>query len=224
MYSGGILVTRSRNYKIITINNMALGNIEKKNYVSILGSDATIRQVVPEGTEGSIVREYETSDGSKGSKIEKVYQFIEGTIENVAFHASDYGTLLQITLDGLILSVDTNSPFGEDIMKKLPSVDLSKPVRFTPFNFVTEKGKTKKGVTVTQGDKKIQNFFYDEETKKKLNGYPEPAGDEKNDKDLWKIYFIKCRKFLENYTKEKFCKDVPVVSQADKDFDDIKFD
>jgi hypothetical protein len=190
---------------------MSLGTIEKKNYVSILGSDATLRKVVPEGTEGAVVREYETSKGEKGTKIEKVYQYIDGMITNIAFHESDFGKLLQIDIDGMTLSVSTDQPYGEDIMKKLPNIDLTKPVKFIPFIFTPEKGKTKKGVTITQGEVKIENYFYDKEKKENINGFPEIPEDTKkaNDKDLWKIYFINIRKFLEKFIQDKFVKVEP---------------
>jgi hypothetical protein len=204
---------------------MALGTIEKKDYVSILGSDASLRQVVPEGTEGSVVREYETSKGEKGTKIEKVYQFIEGMITNIAFHESDFGKLLQIDIDGLTLSVSTDQAYGEDIMKKLPNIDLSKSVKFIPYCMTTEKGKTKKGVTIMQGEVKIENYFFDKETKTNLHDFPAipEATLKANDKDLWKIHFITVRKFLEKFIQDKFVKTAPEISQAEKDFNDIPF-
>jgi len=203
---------------------MALENIERKNYISILGSDATFRQTVSEDTDGAIKREYETSTGAKGFKFEKKYERLTGIITEVSFFDGEYGKLLQITIDGLTLSVPTASNFGEDIMKKLPNIDMTKPVVFTPYSLTDEKGKTKKGVSITQDGKKITNFFRDEVNKKNINGFPDPTGDEKNDKDLWKIYFITARKFLENYIQTNFCKIVPEVSQAQKDFDEITAD
>ncbi len=187
---------------------MALEKVERKNYVSILGSDASLRIVVKEGTEGSEVREYETSDGKKGKKTEMVFQKLTGKITNVAFQDGDFGKMLQLTVSDdagdLVLSVSTEQNFGEDIMKKLPNIDLSKEVTISPFTFEDDKGKTKKGVTITQNDVKIKNFFYDEAAKQNSNGYPNVEVGKTYDKDDWKIYFMQARKFLVGYITEKF--------------------
>lgn len=188
---------------------MALEKIEREKYVSILSSDATFRIVVPEGTEGSIVREYETSDGKKGKKTEMVFQKLTGKITNVAFFDGDFGKLIQLDVTDeagtLVLSVNTAQNYGEDLMKKLPNIDLEKPVELTPYAFEDDRGKLRKGVTVTQDGKKIQNYFYDPITKKNVNGYPDPEGDiEDYEKDDWKIYFMQARKFLIAFIENKF--------------------
>ncbi len=180
--------------------------VEKKgNYVSIF-SDGTIRQKVAEGTDGAVLREYETSDGLTGKKWELVFNSIRARITGVDFIDGDYGTNLLLTFseggkEDIILSVPTASPFGEDVMKKLPNVDFSKSLWFKPYAFTDDKEKLRKGVTIMQGaDNKIENFFFDKVNKKNLHGFPEPEGDEKNSDD-WKIYFAKARKFLVKYTE-----------------------
>ena len=184
-------------------------------YVSIL-SDASMRLPVTEDTEGAVKRDYETSDGKTGSKFELVFTELSGKIDKVAFFDGEYAKLLQLTFinpedeeeEPLILSVSTGSTFGEDIMKKLLSIDMEKPVRFVPYSFDDEKTKkNKKGVTIYQDEEKVKNFFYDEETKKVCNGYPEvPAGHGKKpvSKDEWKIYFAQARLFMINTITEKF--------------------
>lgn len=192
---------------------------EKKNYVSILSSDATLRMVVPTGTPDSVVRTYETSDGKTGTKTELVFNKMSGKITDISFFDGDFGKLLQLDITDdagtLTLSVNTAQNYGEDLMKKIPSLDLSKGVEFAPYSFIDDNGKTRKGVTVTQEGKKIQNFFYDIANKKNLYDYPTPTGSEK-DKDDWKVYFIQARKFLVAYIEKNFpTKNTPKVVNAD---------
>lgn len=197
---------------------MALNNTRaNKNFVSIL-SDGTIRMTVPEFTEGSVTREYETSDGKTGTKHEMVYTELVGMITKVAFFDGDFGKLLQLTIvDGedepVILSVGTESNFGEDLMKKLPGVDLSLPVRIAPYSMTTDNGKTKKGVSIYQtphefsDEVKIKSYFYDEENKVNLHGFPEiPAGHGKKpvSKEQWKMYFLEARIFLIDFIEKMF--------------------
>jgi hypothetical protein len=178
--------------------------------MSILGSDGTLRLTVDEGTEGAKLRKYETSDGKEGSKWELIFKSLTGKITNLQMYEGDYGTNLMVTLsyDGGsdTISINTNTPFGEDFMKKLPNINLDEFVTLAPYSFVDEKGKTRKGITVTQGDVKLKDFFTDsEDYKKKLHGYPMPKGDtDKYTTDKWKLYFAEARIFLSDYTTEKF--------------------
>lgn len=192
---------------------MALILNKKENYVSILGSDATFRKVVPEGTPGAVVREYETSDGQKGTKTELMFNELSGQITNIEMHEGNFGNNLQVTFtdaDGdVTLSIGTNTSFGEDFMKKLPSIDMTQDVVVKPYNFTDDRGKNMKGLSITQGDKKIENFFWDKEKKESINGMPKPKGDtSKYNKDKWKIYFTEVKIFLEEYVTEKFANKV----------------
>lgn len=177
--------------------------------MNILGSDGTLRLSVPEGTEGAVYREYETSDGKKGSKWELIFKSLCGRITNLQMFDGDYGKNLLVTLAYTggedTISFNTTTPFGEDFMKKLPNINLDEFVTIAPYNFTDDNGKVRKGVTVTQGDVKLSNYFYNPEEKKNLHGYPEPEGDTSMyDKDDWKIYFTQCRKFLVKNVEEKF--------------------
>jgi hypothetical protein len=181
--------------------------------MNILGSDGTLRLAVPEGTEGAVRRDYETSDGKKGTKWELTFKSLCGRITNMQMFEGDYGKNLLVTLSyeggSDTISFNTTTPFGEDFMKKLPNINLDEFVTIAPYNFTDEAGKTRKGVTVTQGDTKLQNYFSEmtekdgEKTYKNLYGYPMPTGKEE-DKDDWKIYFTQCRKFLVKNVEEKF--------------------
>lgn len=177
--------------------------------MNILGSDGTLRLTVDEGTEGAKLREYETSDGKKGSKWELTFKSLSGKITNLQTYEGDYGKNLLVTLayngGEDTISFNTATPFGEDFMKKLPNINLDEYVTIAPYSFTDDNGKVRKGVTVMQGDVKLTNYFYDPEKKKNLHKYPEPEGDvSKFDKDDWKIYFTKCRKFLVKNTEDTF--------------------
>ena len=211
---------------------------ENKDYVSIL-ADGTLRVVVPEGTENAVKREYETSDGKTGTKHELVFTEISGIISKVAFFDGDFGKLLQLTLtDGeekpLTLSVSTETNFGEDLMKKLPAIDMDNYVRLVPYSFNDENtGKTKKGVTVYQGqeeneegemvDIKIGNYFYDTDKKKNLHKFPEaptaPKGKEVS-KEKWKMYFMEARIFLIDFITDFY----DLENQDSDDVDEVDTD
>ncbi len=148
------------------------------------------------------------SDG-KGSKWELIFKSLSGKITNLQIFDGDYGKNLLVTLTYNggedTISFNTATPFGEDFMKKLPNFNLDEYVTITPYSFIDDNGKTRKGITVTQGDVKLQNYFYDAEKKKNLHKYPTPEGDtDKFDKDDWKIYFTHCRKFLVKNTEDVF--------------------
>lgn len=174
---------------------------EGGKYLTVLGSTGDLRITVPEGTEGALYREYEDSKGNKGSKWELAYSFIGGQITELEIVDGEFGTNLVFTFtdngENLKLSLSASTPFGEDVMKKLQNIKLDEWVVFTPYSFVDEKGKPRKGMSITQGDTKIQNYYYDAEAKKNINGYPETEGDtSKFNSDKWKMYFTTCRVFM----------------------------
>jgi hypothetical protein len=208
---------------------------EDKTYASIL-SDGRIHITVPEGTEGAVIRKYKTSDGLEGQKTEKVYTEVIGKITGIAFRDGEYGTQLQVDVDDgtnepVCLSLATSSNYGEDMMKKLMNVDMERTVKIVPFSFKDDKGKQKRGVTIwqhnpkTKKNEKIQNYFYDAEAKKNINGYPEPKPKKgKTTKDFtkenWKLYFGECREFLIDIITEHFkIEKTATTSSADEDFD-----
>lgn len=203
-------------------------------YASVL-ADGKIHVNVPEGTEGAVIRKYKTSDGKEGTKIEKVYSELIGKITKVGFYEGDFGRSLQVTIvDGdekpVVLSLSTSSSYGEDMMKKLLSVDINKTIKIVPYSFVDENKKNKKGVTLWQANdktgknEKIQNYFYDPKKECNIHGYPEPKKLKKPlSKDQWKLYFGEVREFLVEKITEHFKIDqVPTASSDDlNDFDDI---
>lgn len=193
-----------------------MGLIEKdfKTYANII-SDGSIRIKCDENDEKAVKRDWELKDGTKGTKFERVYKGISGMIIDISFHDADFGKMLHVTFESdedgkpdTTLTLNTNSNFAQDLMKKLPNVDLNKKVSLSPYSFEDDKGKIRKGIVVWQGEdgkkEKIQSFFYDPETQKATNGIPVPQGDTKKfDSDDWKMYFTVVKKFLVSYIEEK---------------------
>jgi hypothetical protein len=187
---------------------MGLEKRESQNYIKVLASDGSLRLEVPEGTEGAERRDYETSDGKTGTKHELVFSTLKGLITNVEFHEGEYGTNILVTVnDGeqdYKLSLGAGTPFGEDFMKKVLNIKLDEWVRLAPYS-INEDGKSKRGLSITQGDTKITDYFSVKEgdTWKRLHGFPEPKGDTKKyNSDKWKMYFTECRVFMIDFLKE----------------------
>ena len=190
-------------------------NKEKGTIFSVL-ADGKFRTEVPEGTEGAVKREYETSDGTKGSKIELVAGSISGMILDIGIYEGDFGKQLQLGL-GENGTVDTTvflscqSPFGEDFMKKLPNIDVTREVKLAPFSFKDDtNGKFRKGITIYQKEEgkeavKIADYYHSKVEDKIIaqNGYPEVPAEAKNwDSEDWKLYFGGARKFLLEQVKK----------------------
>ena len=171
-------------------------------YYSVL-SDGKFHTEAGEGAEGSVKREYETSDGKKGVKNEFIVESIQGKMISLNVHESHYGKMIQVTLgdekEKIIISLNSESSFGEDFMKKLPLIDVTKEVKLVPYSFEDELGKKRKGVTIYQDDEKIPSNYGSKVGEKYVvtNGYPAiPEGSDKFDTDDWKMYFMTARKFL----------------------------
>ncbi len=205
---------------------MGLKNNPKEHADTIFATilaDGKIHVSVPKETEGAVERKFATDADKKagpdvktGSKWEHIYTELTGTISAIKFHEGDYGVNLLVVVgeEGdekpVTLAISTESNFGEDLMKKIPNIDLTKAVTLAPFAFDNDKGKKVRGISVTQPQKKgdpvkILNYFYDTEEKEVTNGYPTPpqakAGKLIN-KSQWRKYFTEAREFLIEYVTE----------------------
>lgn len=204
-------------------------------YATIL-ADGKIHVSVAEGTEGAVLREYETSAGKKGQKWEHQYTEVSGYIKKLAFKEGDYGLNILVTIGDeddekpIVLALDTGSNFGEDIMKKLRNINMKKMVTIAPYAF-EDAGKKKKGVTITQEGKKgesekIANFYYDAEEKKVMNGYPVPPKAPKGGKAIskiqWRKYFEEARDFMIDDIKEHFKLEEQKDGVQGRDFKDFQ--
>jgi hypothetical protein len=179
----------------------------KKYYAVFNGA---FRTRVPEDTEDAIPR----INKNKVQVFEREVKALFGFIEEVALEDSDFGKQLKITLDknddgvNPILSFGVESKDGRDVLKKLPAVDFTKEVRIMPYRFTPEdKQEEISGISITQKDEegkytvKVENFFFDPETKKYIHGYPVIDWDKASESEQ-KIYKIQRDEFLVNYLKE----------------------
>jgi len=202
------------------------------NYYNVL-ADGKFHLTVPEGTEGAILRTFETSDGATGSKWEKIYQSVSGLITKVEFYDGHFGKNLLLTIEDegfepLVVSLGTGTSFGEDMLKKLLAIDIMQPVKLVPYALVDEKTKrTKKGMTVYQNGEKVTSYFhtYDKETKKttNINGYPHvpvAKGKKLISSDEWKMHFMQARLFMIEQVMERFGLSEE-MSEADRAFNGL---
>ena len=177
----------------------------KATYFSVL-ADGKFHTTVPEGTEGAVRRDYETSDKKTGVKFERLAQSITGIIESLSIFEGDFGknVILEFkTSEGvepIIISLSSQSSYAEDFLKKLPNIDTAKEIELVPYAFEAD-GKKKKGLTVYQDGKKISGAYHEQNPETKqfvtVKGYPAVPDDRTGwDKEDWKIYFAQARKFL----------------------------
>jgi len=162
---------------------------EKQDYIKIVSNKDTgsvaLKQEVPEGTPGAERRDW-TVGNKSGTKWEITYDGVAGIIKNIEIKTTKFDDgasvrNLYITIEDevgeMVLSDKTQNRFAIDILKKLPSMDLSKVYRFSPYSFKSGE-KSVKGVLISEGDKyvkdvtpKVENFFFD--GTKSINGIPE---------------------------------------------------
>src|SRR3990167_5154458 len=187
--------------------------VEKKNWYYTI--DGSFRQKVAQDHPEAVRRDWKSADGkTSGTKYERIISALFGRIENVEFVAGDYGLNINITLDENEDGVNPNvsllaaSREGEDFLKRLPNIDLTKEVRLMPFNFDDDNDREVRGLSIMQQDEagnfkvKITNYFYDPEKKENINGYPVVADRDSMDKEDWKVFFIQARKFLVKYAED----------------------
>ena len=189
-------------------------NTSRKPYLKIIGGQ--IVQPAKKDEAGAVLREYELSNGTKGSKWEVPFLNWLGIIEGITFKDGEYGETCNIELDDAILQLSVGGKYFKDIACKLPNADLTKPLLFHPYDMEID-GKKRTGVSLQQGGVKLQNYYYNPETKENLFGFPE-VDQEKADrkkKTYWKLYFVEVDEFLVDKLKE--LKFVPPVKSAQAD-------
>jgi hypothetical protein len=141
------------------------------------------------------------------------YDFISGIIENIFFKEDhEYGDSFEVTIrdaaDLYQISFPEDSRYCMEFLTKLPKLDLNKDVKIQVYDFTTKEGKRKSGVSVSQGDEKIQSYYTNkigENSYEAINGFPvAPVDMNWKDKDDTKIYFISVKKFLRSEFKRLF--------------------
>lgn len=183
---------------------MGLQKREHKIYANII-SDGSIRVNSTEDNPDTVRRDWKLQNGDSGTKYELVYEELSGFIKGIYFQDGKYGKSLRIVVqdeEEIILTVNMQSNYSDDLMKKLPNIDINKEVTFKPYSFEDKAGKLKRGVTVFQEEEKLKSFFHSED-QKELHGFPAPEKSHKKmDNDDWKVYFIGVKKFLQKYLED----------------------
>src|SRR4030065_2288303 len=104
-----------------------------KVFLTIL-ADGKFHEQVEEGREGAVAREYEDENDEKKIKYELVHDSVKGIITSVSVVEGFKGLKnLNIEIDSEIISTGVKGQYGEDLLKKLPAIDLSKEVTLTPY-------------------------------------------------------------------------------------------
>jgi hypothetical protein len=190
---------------------------DQKRYLYIL-ADGRLHEKAEEGDEGAKKRIFEKKN-EKGEVVELVekweysYPGVVGTIKDIKFYESDYGTNINIDItdeeeNEFVLSLKASSRYGEAFMEALPNLDLAEEVDFTVYSFPDPKNKERKvqGMKIVQDDEKVRSYFtaYDTETKiwsYPIAGYPVPneKTKKKNTPEVWKIFFATRNEWLKDY-------------------------
>ena len=188
----------------------------------------TLMQKSTEDNPDAVRRDWEDSDGNKGTKWEIPYSSVEGLIVGVDFKDGDYGEQVIVSMtdvdEKIKIYMPTDSRYFTDFAKKLPNINLWEDVTLSPYDFDGDNGKQNKGVSIKQGGEKLHSFYYDFEDKKTINNLPQPDKnastkdhEDKYDKDDWKIFFMKQKKFLKKAVMDMSFPKVPKKNIKDID-------
>lgn len=133
---------------------------------------------------------------------------LDGMITHVFVKDQEFGRILNIVieddLEHMTLQTSLESNYASDFLRKALNIDYTKKVELRSYSLEKDNGKTLNGISIKQDGEKILNYYYNPVTKENVNGFPEPEkANNKMDKDDWKMYFIKCRKFLTNMLDEQ---------------------
>lgn len=145
-------------------------------------------------------REFTKDDGSVVTKYEIHHRNLTGRIVGLDFKDSDFGEQFTITIQAgaekAKLTMGTDSNYFSDFAKRLPNIDLNKDVTLNPYDMEKDNGKSARGISVKQGDEKITSAYWN--GKKAVGGIPVVSEEDRKDydKDDWKMFFIKVKKFL----------------------------
>lgn len=167
-------------------------------YLSI--KQGMIRQKVAEGTPNAVLRKYTNPQtGAQGEVWELVYPGWRGIVRDINFYEGEGYENVNVVFDDVSLSMNVDSRYATDFLRKFAGADWHKEVVLTPYDFVNDEGKKRSGLTLTQGGNKLPDFFSTKNAKGEWvqkEGFPAYTG---TDKDDWKMYLIQTKKFLKNW-------------------------
>jgi hypothetical protein len=113
------------------------------------------------------------------------YDFIEAVVTSVKVDEQNkFGARLEVGLvdgeDEYLLCASLDGAYGRSLAERIPHVSLGDKVKFQPYNFIDDEGKTRKGtsVKINDAEENTKSYFFDGE--KTLHGAPEFPVDFKN--------------------------------------------
>lgn len=189
----------------------------RKVYLSIV--QGTLRQKVDEKTKGAVEREYEVKDKSgatvKAKKWELIFMEWSGLIKDLNIKDTNYGEVLEIEFDDAILTINTESRYFQDFVKKIMGANINQTISIHPYDFEAD-GKKLKGLSMEQNGEKLKNYYWNGTDNVACNGIPLPVGDTKYFKKKdWQKYYLDLTIFLTEElkkVKDVIDKRVPVES------------
>lgn len=189
-----------------------------KPYLTIVGG--SLCQKVDKETPNARFREYELSNGTKGSKYELVFSSWEGIIRDMEFVEGDYGDQCKIHFDDAVIVLPTAGRYFSNFAEKVMNADLSKSIVFHPFDMEGDDGKRVTGVSVQQDGEKLKSYYWTGEKKEK--GFPEVDQEKATRKTYWKAYFSEVEGFLADELSKLEFTAAPPVKEEDplKEFDE----
>lgn len=187
------------------MNNGMVTKKKKQNVLYLNIAQGNLVQKVDDDHPDATVRKFERPDGTIGTTTEIEYMDVSGVITGVKVEKGKYGTQAHVYLQSgenrAALRFPYESDYFTDFAKRLPGVDLTKPVTLKPYQIENDEGEyPSRGISVQQDGEKFKNYFYDPDKKKTLHGMPSVSKKEaaKYDSEDWKLYFGQVRKFLRN--------------------------
>lgn len=129
------------------------------------------------------------------------FDFVSGNIIAMARAEDEWGKYLDVTIsdgaDTFALRLDRGDRYWTDFLMRLPTLDLSKSVTITPYNFKNDEGKTTQGVAMKQNGVKIERAW--NKGNDYAGGPPQAEFDE--DEQEWK--FGKRNRWLDENVVDK---------------------
>lgn len=175
-------------------------------------SSGGFSEKVAEGTPGAVSREWAIparggEEPKSGTTHEILYKTLSGRITGASINDGQYGTDVIVNLNTdngpVVLTMKLDSPFAQDFLKKALNIDEDKDVLLNAWAIEDEKGKTRRGLAIKQGDDKIPSAFESMvDGKREYHmGFPQPPVGTKTS-DMWKHYFMGTRIWLRSYVEE----------------------
>ena len=177
------------------------------NVMFLSQRDGSFWQRVDESTPNAKPRVLTKGDNAGKTIYEKEYFDVYGFIKDIQLKETDFGNRWEIAIQDdenykVVISYPDDSYDWFTIAETLPSLDLTKKVKFQPYDF-----KGRKGISIKQlvGSEwvKIYSFYKKFEDGKfvgYLHGFPDYTDVNRNDKDEKEDYWRTVKRYLKKAT------------------------